>query len=1636
MIRTTKDKTSGLPEDQCTKQHKGNAICKRSDSYKNVEIIQPNNNQINNTNMISTITIKTTGLPEDLDKQCKGNAMYTRSDSYKNVEVMQPKNNQNNNSNMISTTIIKTTGLPEDLDKQCKGNAMHTRSDSYKNVEVMQPKNNQNNNNSNMISTTIIKTTGLPEDLDKQCKGNAIHTRSDSYKTVEAMQPNNSTIINYYDSLVKQTVFDDVGHHMISCNKFSKEAGEPAIVKIVKNKMGPYLTHDRVAYIEEGNDYYLFDLDRAILRRISSAKLEKYLRLDAPSKSMARCLRIQGEKIFIFSDKKFGPEILEFMNLFSTTITDTLSTFGNVINKIRSFSKGLQDPMVKILLLDVMNLMANVRDGYFTFSKVVTTIVSIYTLSRRAEVIFKPEMLEIGINDVMLLLASFGVPAPLLEKIKQYNVLSGKKLMDSNVVIATLTGFFEMILDLVKFMNSTFASVPYMSEVCSSIEKMLGYFVSQRSMSEVIDLYTSYVKNPQIMFDPVYRQKVMCLYEKCVTKVSFMEYVNNDNSRYTRSAWLAFESNVVKFAKNFDSSSRSEPICIVLEGGPGSGKSVLMNNVVELLRMSNMSVYIHTVPPIEAGKDFYDDYENQDVFVLDDVGQKGKSEWSFIINSVSPVKYPLQCASAEKKNTKFFNSKIIICTTNSFRNMQGFTKTDCISEPEALFRRAHVVDVKRANTEYFSQNISYYKFDYTGSKNWENKFLDINSQIDLPVKLDESESNNTLVWLISLIKSLEDRRDHNNAATLLNEVELRNILRDAKVSINANFHTAPEPNFESESWIDTALDVLHVASEGVFNASLIMSEWVAWMLGGVQAAFCYVIEKLGSDTSSLVVCSMSCLMFCCSLLVVKKYFLNRLVVTDDGVKAWRDSFSQAHIIYKKFESEAYGLYDPVGFNVTDHMVNTVGFQLPQQVFDSRKSSRLLQKCSDKSVGHCVISGKRVLAPAHYKLDGEYINIYQTWDHYENNHKEAEQVKVKVIKSYPAMDLAVYHLMDYQPLHKKCKNLFNDDPCKINIKYAVACDNAVALVVGVHVVKNTIPVCYDDVKHNVGEGWFTPLQGKGLCGTVLMSVTGNIEAMHVAGTAGCGFMIAPPKSMRKEIRELMWDTTECEFELDDKIIPNFSGVRLRYDKGAIDKKYPVGKTNYQPTKFHKDFNEDMYELCEAERIDEKGPPIIDKPIAKLEEMSMKTFMHQGDVKEEELSYIKKYLNEVIPEFSEISMEEAVFGCDDVAKLNKDSSNGYGCLKNKDDYFDFDNKVIKEIGMQVLNDFQVKCETDTVQIKDVICVEVFKDELRMKAKRTTPRTFRVMPMPHIVWMKKIFADMVRKLRKGMHEHGMCIGFNPYKDFDVLARKLKKSDVKCDADFGKWDGSLHVAIMKTIHEVFREKYRGSNVTVLDALLVSMYNSTVLVYDAVYRTTHGLPSGTWLTLVMNCIYNKCLTALVLFRNGSTKTEDVWDVVDYVTGDDKICGANGPLGLKFNAETIRDVSHALGMKCTNGDKTEITTKSRDFETLDYLKRKFVFHKTLNRYIGILSKDTILNTLQWYDSTSDLSEAIEGKCRSMQIESYLHGPLFYSNYIRIVEQTAPEIALFTEKEIIKILDSDDGYIITSQLAGKDISWMQ
>lgn len=144
----------------------------------------------------------------------------------------------------------------------------------------------------------------------------------------------------------------------------------------------------------------------------------------------------------------------------------------------------------------------------------------------------------------------------------------------------------------------------------------------------------------------------------------------------------------------FKSKCRIEPVCLLLHGSPGAGKSVATNLIGRsLAEKLNSSVY--SLPP---DPDHFDGYKQQAVVIMDDLCQNpdGK-DVSLFCQMVSSVDFVPPMAALEEKGI-LFTSPFVLASTNA-----GSINAPTVSDSRALARRFHF-DLNIEVISMYSQN--------------------------------------------------------------------------------------------------------------------------------------------------------------------------------------------------------------------------------------------------------------------------------------------------------------------------------------------------------------------------------------------------------------------------------------------------------------------------------------------------------------------------------------------------------------------------------------------------------------------------------------------------------------------------------------------------------------------------------------------------------------------------------------------------------------------------------------------------------------------------------------------------------------------------------------------------------------------
>jgi len=152
----------------------------------------------------------------------------------------------------------------------------------------------------------------------------------------------------------------------------------------------------------------------------------------------------------------------------------------------------------------------------------------------------------------------------------------------------------------------------------------------------------------------------------------------------------------------FRSGPRIEPVVIYLHGSSGVGKSGMMWPLAtDLLKIDGIptdsegkmdptrEIYMRNVE-----QEYWDGYKNQRVVVYDDFAQivdsagKPNPEFMELIRTGNLAPYPLHMATIEEKSKSYFNSRVIICTSNVSVDQ---IRPESIACKEAVRRRFDLV---------------------------------------------------------------------------------------------------------------------------------------------------------------------------------------------------------------------------------------------------------------------------------------------------------------------------------------------------------------------------------------------------------------------------------------------------------------------------------------------------------------------------------------------------------------------------------------------------------------------------------------------------------------------------------------------------------------------------------------------------------------------------------------------------------------------------------------------------------------------------------------------------------------------------------------------------------------------------------
>lgn len=1376
---------------------------------------------------------------------------------------------------------------------------------------------------------------------------------------------------------------------------------------IVKNTSNPIYN----VYLEKTNTIFITD-------NISRFYHEKIRWISVGHETWA-CVSTMPRKKLIKFLKSIKTGQIEIFNNLGTFISTTITAFKRLIS-------GVVNPHTYPLVLDILALLTSFNTyGSWTPVVLLSNLVRFWSIYVRGQLIF-------GESETFVLAAVYPLLPPVMaDYLKKISLFTSKRVVDAPNV------FLDLISYVSGFLLECLEKIPCVPDSLKTLLSRFFHMGARRNiLSNLHSTYIAWKNNRRILIEEPFRVDVKDTYEKVSNDELLKEFMKtNIHATNIYKDFIRLYKSVI----NYENCSRPEPACLILDGPPGTQKSIF---VTQLLQYLGESSYIHATKSIDDGKDFYDTYNNETIFVMDDVGQQSTSQWRSLINMVSVVKMPLDCASADLKDTKFFNSEMILLTTNNFKNLTGLTKSDCIASIEALHRRGHVIDFSQVTNRNGNLIgiLQYSRFDID-TKKWVHTFVD---NKPFTPAVDVSNKAKSLAWLVDITRRL---RAHYNKVksscdmteTLRSSVDhiLENDYHydnndnyvdvDDQITITSSPVSQTQPSLlrsvsTNQAQTSSAQTQSNNSSNNTshLNQSVLTSEFNFFdMSSAFVVHYCHHLlrEYISSISTSifdlLEVSSFEIKKFIpLSALVVSsvllyKIFRSFFLNTDNEDNNNLDDFES----YTKYQVVQKWKTAMKARNVTKQLIKTAqGITVqecqsgvPTNVTALRQRMGIaefpymLEGSSGYFYCQALVSGHYLIMVGHTVEDpnvAKVLNFYTTPESMLHDSPLLNNIPYKVVYNNIKTDICVLELpINSIAPFKSCEKFLKETSKPGVYKpYFVNCFGELDIGSSINTPSETqMYKTYNRTHFLVGGNYFEyDVSAGGLCGSLIVDGTAGIIGMHVAGDNGTtgNAVIFGEEDRRNILNILQKDKNLIKDEGPFKDVGDLTKHKPKLEFSGAE--YPSEVSMHVPSKTS----------LVPSPLHNYTPPT--KQPANLSAYGPKTVVRMADksykpipfISEEVIDFAGKCIDMFLCDYEELTEEEIVSGNEYISGINKDSVNGYGYDKDKYTYIDFQNKCFKPEFKKQFEDLENRIIEGKVNVEDVLYYETLKNELRADSKVNKPRSFRVCPLALCLLTKKYVGNLFKHVVKNKWFNQIMIGANPYADWDRLYEELTlNAALYFDGDLGNYDGGQAAQMQDKVHEKVKNRYKGKNPQVLEFVLENVVRAFVLTLNNIRVGTHSIPSGSWITALFNSFNNRGYTACVyyinsLLQNKKPTVSEYLTIKDFVCGDDKLCSVPRSLQDRVNAITMREFFEDIGMTFTNGDKTPIVEKGRPLDTLTFLKRSFLYHKQLNKIVGPLSTETLSNSIQWVDSKKDANIVMKGKLEAYQREMYLHEELY------------------------------------------------
>lgn len=282
--------------------------------------------------------------------------------------------------------------------------------------------------------------------------------------------------------------------------------------------------------------------------------------------------------------------------------------------------------------------------------------------------------------------------------------------------------------------------------------------------------------------------------------------------------------------------------------------------------------------------------------------------------------------------------------------------------------------------------------------------------------------------------------------------------------------------------------------------------------------------------------------------------------------------------------------------------------------------------------------------------------------------------------------------------------------------------------------------------------------------------------------------------------------------------------------------------------------------------------------------------------------------------------------------------------------------------------------------------------------------------MLFEKKVFGMLHARFHRTKGTSFSAIGMNPYTDFAIIYQDFRDKglDKILVADAKRWDKYTLRPIMEQVflnikkEAPFREAEMSSNM--YDAVCATILDTLFVCGDELFIVRGGMPSGTYVTTLVNILvhlYILCLMLVCKFQSKTTHWIFNWmnrNVLPKWMGDDYFLGVSQEFIRHFPAASVQEFYASCNVLLTNPQKNANGISYTSFDEFEFCSRTIKFHKLKKRTVVAFPLKLISVRADSHFSTSTTKDTLISICRTKLAEASLHGPEIYKEEAELVKR--------------------------------------